>query len=67
MLGEIRRWFPEQYSQDAANKALVRALADWDDQRLLTERRRLRRIQGARATATFAQGDGTVAAQRSRV
>lgn len=49
MIREIREWFPEQYNQSTANAALARVVSDWDDQHLLTERRRLRRIQEAGA------------------
>jgi hypothetical protein len=52
MIRTIREWFPEQYNQQTANAALARALSDWDDQQLLTEPRRLRRIQDARALLT---------------
>lgn len=47
LVGEIRTWFQDELNQERGSAALARALADWDDQRLLTEPRRLRRIQGA--------------------
>lgn len=47
LVGEIRTWFQDELDQERGSAALARAVADWDDQRLLTEPRRLRRIQGA--------------------
>lgn len=47
LVAEIRTWFQDELDQERGSAALARALADWDDQRLLTEPRRLRRIQGA--------------------
>jgi|GEM_PF-5335010 len=49
IINEIRAWFPEQYNQQSANEALERLVADWEDQQLLTERRRLQRIREARS------------------
>ncbi len=53
MVKEIRKWFPEQYDQDAARRALVQAVADWEEGRLLVERPRLRRIQESHALLHF--------------
>jgi hypothetical protein len=49
MVAEIRTWFQDELNQERGTAALARALADWDDQRLLTEPRRLQRIRGALA------------------
>lgn len=45
LAGEIRKWFQDEEDQEAADKALARALADWDYQHIPTERRRLGRIR----------------------
>ncbi|MGE5138801.1 MAG: hypothetical protein ACM3JD_05005, partial [Rudaea sp.] len=49
----IRLWFPDQFNGQAAEETLDRAMADWEEHRLLTERTRLQFIQRAHSLLQF--------------